>query len=163
MTLHERLREELIAAMRAKDVLRRDVFRMVEAAIYAVEKRDHRVLSDDEVVGILTHEVKTRRESIEAFRAGGREDLAAKEEAEIAILADFLPRQLTEDELRALVDETIAEAGATSVKDLGRVMGRLSPKTRGRADGKRASELVAQALARRQPDAHDAAAPRGGS
>ena len=96
MTLHERLREELIAAMRAKDVLRRDVFRMVEAAIYAVEKRDHRVLSDDEVVGILTHEVKTRRESIEAFRAGGREDLAAKEEAEIAILADFLPRQLTD-------------------------------------------------------------------
>jgi len=162
VTLHERLHAALIDAMRAKDALRRDVLRMAEAAIYTVEKRDRRELSDDEVVVILAREVKARRESIEAFRGGGREDLAAKEEAEIAILVEFLPRQLTDDELRALVDETIAETGATSVKDLGRVMGRLSPKTRGRADGKRTSELVAQALARRELDAHDAPATHGG-
>jgi uncharacterized protein len=157
VTLRDRLHAEMTDAMRAHDALRRDVLRMAEAAIYSIEKRDRRELTDDEVVGVLTREVKTRRESIEAFRAGGRDDLAAKEEAEIAILAGFLPQQLTDDELRALVDETVAEVGATSPKDLGRVMGRLSPKTRGRADGKRASELVAETLARIERQAADAA------
>lgn len=157
MTLRDRLHAEMTDAMRAHDALRRDVLRMAEAAIYSIEKRDRRELTDDEVVGVLTREVKTRRESIEAFRAGGRDDLAAKEEAEIAILAGFLPQQLTDDELRVLVDETVAEVGATSPKDLGRVMSRLSPKTRGRADGRRASELVAEALARIERQAADAA------
>jgi uncharacterized protein YqeY len=147
----------MIDAMRAHDALRRDVLRMAEAAVYAVEKKEHRDLSDDEVVGILTREVKTRRESVEAFRAGGREDLATKEEAEIAILSTFLPEQLSDDEIRALVDEAIAQTGASSARDLGRVMGAVSPRTRGRADGKRVSELVAQALAGRDLAAHDAA------
>jgi uncharacterized protein YqeY len=147
----------MIDAMRAHDALRRDVLRMAEAAVYAVEKKEHRDLSDDEVVGILTREVKTRRESVEAFRAGGREDLAAKEEAEIAILSTFLPEQLSDDEIRALVDEAIAQTGASSARDLGRVMGAVSPRTRSRADGKRVSELVAQALAARDLVAHDAA------
>ena len=143
--------------MRAHDALRRDVLRMAEAAVYAVEKKEHRELSDDEVVVILTREVKTRRESVEAFRGGGREDLAAKEEAEIAILSTFLPEQLSDDEIRVLVDEAIAQTGASSARDLGRVMGAVSPRTRGRADGKRVSELVAQALAGRDLAAHDAA------
>jgi uncharacterized protein YqeY len=147
----------MIDAMRAHDALRRDVLRMAEAAVYAVEKKEHRDLSDDEVVGILTREVKTRRESVEAFRAGGREDLATKEEAEIAILSTFLPEQLSDDEIRALVDEAIAQTGASSARDLGRVMGAVSPRTRSRADGKRVSELVAQALAARDLAAHDAA------
>jgi uncharacterized protein YqeY len=147
----------MIDAMRAHDALRRDVLRMAEAAVYAVEKKEHRELSDDEVVVILTREVKTRRESVEAFRGGGREDLAAKEEAEIAILSTFLPEQLSDDEIRALVDEAIAQTGASSARDLGRVMGAVSPRTRGRADGKRVSELVAQALAGRDLAAHDAA------
>jgi uncharacterized protein YqeY len=147
----------MIDAMRAHDALRRDVLRMAEAAVYAVEKKEHRELSDDEVVVILTREVKTRRESVEAFRGGGREDLAAKEEAEIAILSTFLPEQLSDDEIRALVDEAIAQTGASSARDLGRVMGAVSPRTRGRADGKRVSELVAQALAARDLAAHDAA------
>ena len=103
---------------------------------------------------MLTREVKTRRESVEAFRKGGREDLAAKEEAEIAILADYLPQALTEDELRALVDQGVAETGATSARDLGKVMGWLSPRIRGRADGKVASGLVAQALASADLAAH---------
>ena len=157
MTLRERLHSEMTDAMRAHDALRRDVLRMAEAAVYSVEKKEHRELSDDEVVAVLAREVKTRRESIAAFRSGGRDDLAEKEEAEIAILAVFLPQQLTDDEVRAIVDEAIVATGAASVKDLGRVMGAVSPKTRGRADGKRVSEIVAQSLVARELAAHDAA------
>ncbi len=143
--------------MRAHDALRRDVLRMAEAAVYSVEKKEHRELSDDEVVAVLAREVKTRRESIDAFRAGGRDDLAAKEEAEIAILSGFLPEQLTDDEIQTLVDEAIARTGAASAKDLGRVMGAVSPKTRGRADGKRVSAIVAASLAAREAAASGAA------
>jgi uncharacterized protein YqeY len=123
--------------MRSGDVLRRDVLRMAQNAVYAVEKRERREPSDDDVAAILTREVKTRRESIDAFRKGGREDLAAKEEAEIAILSEYLPEQLDEAAIQTLVGEAIAATGAASARDLGKVMGWLSPKTRGRADGKR--------------------------
>jgi uncharacterized protein YqeY len=141
--------------MRSGDTLRRDVLRMAQNAAYNVEKRERHDLTDDEYAAILAREVKTRRESVEAFRAGGREDLAAKEEAEIAILAEFLPQPLTEDELRALVEEGIAATGASSARDLGKVMGWLSPRTRGRADGKQLSALVAQSLATADLAAHD--------
>ena len=147
MSLNDRLRDDLTAAMRSGDALRRDTLRMVQSAAYSVEKEKRRPLTDEELVAVLGREVKTRRESVEAFRAGGREDLAAKEEAEIAILVPYLPEQLSEDEVRDLVTEAIAATGATSARDMGKVMGWLSPKTRGRADGKRVSELVAQALA----------------
>ena len=133
MTLQERLRDDTTAAMRSGDTLRRDVLRMVQSAIYNVEKAKRVTLTDDEVLGVLTHAVKTRRESVDAFRAGGREDLAAKEEAEIAILQGYLPVALTEAELLALVGEGIAATGAASARDLGKVMGWLSPRTRGRA------------------------------
>jgi hypothetical protein len=143
--------------MRSGDVLRRDVLRMATSAAYNLEKKERRSLSDDELLAVLTREVKTRRESVEAFRAGGREDLAAKEETEIAILREFLPHPLGEDDLRALVEEAIAATGALNARDLGKVMGWLSPRTRGRADGKRVSELVAQALAARDLAAHEVA------
>jgi uncharacterized protein YqeY len=133
--------------MRSGDALRRDTLRMAENAIYNAEKRDRRTYSDDEVAVILAREVKTRRESIEAFTKGGREDLASKEAAEIAILAEFLPEQLSDDELRALIDEAVGATGAATPKDLGKVMGWLSPRTRGRADGRRVSELVNARLA----------------
>ncbi len=155
MTLRQRLQDDTTAAMRSGDALRRDVLRMVQNTIYNTEKAKHVTLTEDEVLGVVTKEVKTRRESVEAFRKGGREDLAAKEEAEIAILNDYLPQQLTDDELRALVYQAIAEAGATSARDLGKVMGVLSPRIRGRADGKTASGMVAQALARADLAAHD--------
>jgi hypothetical protein len=142
--------------MRSGDALRRDVLRMVQNAAYSIEKRDKRTLSDDDYAAVISKEAKTRRESVEAFRGGGREDLAAKEEAEIAILAEFLPQQLTEDEIRALVDEGVAATGASSARDMGKVMGWLSPKTRGRADGKRVSEVVARALAQADLAAHEA-------
>jgi uncharacterized protein len=156
VTLRERLHDDTTAAMRSGDALRRDVLRMAQNAIYNIEKAKRVTLSEDEVLGVLTREVKTRRESVEAFRKGGREDLVAKEEAEIAILQDYLPRALTEDELRALVDEGVAATGAASARDLGKVMGWLSPRIRGRADGKVASGLVAQALARADLATHAA-------
>jgi uncharacterized protein YqeY len=155
VSLRDRLHEEMIAATRSGDALRRDTLRMVWSAVYAVEKRDGASLTDDQALGVLAREVKTRRESVEAYRKGGREDLAAKEEAEIAILADYLPTPLTDDELRTLVEQGVAETGAASARDLGKVMGWLSPRIRGRADGKVASGLVAQALARADLAIHD--------
>jgi uncharacterized protein YqeY len=141
--------------MRSGDALRRDVLRMAQNAAYNVEKREQRELSDDDYAAILAREVKTRRESVDAFRKGGREDLAAKEEAEIAILAEYLPQALTNDEIKALIDEGIAATGASSARDLGKVMGWISPRTRGRADGKVVSGMVAQALAGADLAAHD--------
>ena len=155
MTLRERLQTETTAAMRSGDTLRRDVLRMAQNAIYNAEKAKRQPLSEDEVLSLVTREVKTRRESVEAFRAGGREDLASKEEAEIAILREFLPEGLSDDELRQLVDEAIAATGASSPRDLGKVMGWLSPRTRNRADGKVVSGMVAQALASAALVAHD--------
>jgi uncharacterized protein YqeY len=149
--------------MRSGDALRRDVLRMTQNSVYNVEKRDRRTLSEDEYAAVLAKEVKTRRESVDAFRKGAREDLAAKEEAEIAILSEYLPQQLADDEIAALVDEAVAATGAASARDMGKVMGWLSPKTRGRADGKRVSELVAKALAAADLAAHDAATSGSGS
>ncbi len=114
MSLRDRLHEEMTAATRSGDVLRRDTLRMVWSAVYAVEKRDHAVLDDDQALAVLAREVKTRRESVEAYRKGGREDLVAKEEAEIAIIAGYLPAALSEAEIDALVEEAITATGAAS-------------------------------------------------
>src|SRR5665811_575884 len=102
VSLRDRLHDDITTAMRSGDVLRRDTLRMVWSSVYAQEKRDLTSLSDDATLGVLTREVKSRRESVEAYRAGGREDLAAKEEAEIAIIAEYLPPPLTDDELRTV-------------------------------------------------------------
>ncbi len=146
MSLRERIQSDITTAMRSGEVLRRDTLRMAESALYNAEKRDRRELTDDEVAALIVREVKTRRESVEAFRKGGREDLAAKEESEIAILGAYLPEQLSEDEIAALVDEAVATTGAAGPRDMGKVMGWLSPKTRGRADGRVVSQMVGQAL-----------------
>ena len=147
MNLKDRLREEVTAAMRSGDALRRDTLRMAQNAIYNAEKRDRREYAEDEVAVILTKEVKTRRESIEAFEKGGRPDLVAKEQAEIEILSGFLPQALSAADLDILVAEAIATTGAASPRDMGKVMGWLSPRTRGRADGRVLSGLVTAALA----------------
>jgi hypothetical protein len=149
------VQSDITAAMRGGDSLRRDVLRMASNAAYNLEKKQGRPLTDDEYLAVLTREVKTRRESVEAYSKAGRGDLAAKEQAEIDILAEYLPQALSEAELQALVDEGIAATGATSARDLGKVMGWLSPRTRGRADGKVVSGLVAQSLARADLSAHD--------
>jgi uncharacterized protein YqeY len=170
VSLRDRIQSDVTAAMRSGDSLRRDVLRMTQNAVYLVEKRDKRELGDDDIAAILTKEVKTRRESVDAFRKGGREDLASKEEAEIAILGEYLPEQLDDDEIAALVGEAVAATGAASARDMGKVMGWLSPRTKGRADGRRVSELVARALAGvdlaahdKTPHASDATAVPGGT
>lgn len=141
--------------MRSGDALRRDVLRMATNSAYNLEKRNQQPLAEDEFLAVLTREVKTRRESVEAYTSAGREDLAAKEQSEIAILEEYLPAALTENEIQALLDEAIATTGASSPRDMGKVMGWLSPRIRGRADGKVVSGLVASTLARADLAAHD--------
>jgi uncharacterized protein YqeY len=141
--------------MRSGDSLRRDVLRLALNAAYNLEKRAQRPLTEDEVLAVLTREVKTRRESIDAFQKGGRDDLASREQAELVILQEYLPEALSDEEVLALVDEAIGATGASSARDLGKVMGWLSPRTRGRADGRRVSELVAQRLAATDLASHE--------
>jgi uncharacterized protein YqeY len=155
VSLQDRVQTDIAVAMRGGDALRRDVLRMVASAAYNLEKREGRPLTDDEYLAVLSREVKTRRESVEAFRSGGRIDLAEKEEAEIAIIGEYLPAALTEDEIASLIQEGIAATGASSARDMGKVMGWLAPRTRGRADGKHLSELVVRALASADLAAHD--------
>jgi uncharacterized protein YqeY len=141
--------------MRGGDSLRRDVLRMAANAAYNVEKRNQKPLTEDEFLTVLTREVKTRRESVDAYTKAGRADLAAKEQAEIAILEEYLPAALTDAEIGTLLDEAIAATGATNPRDMGTVMGWLSPRIRGRADGKVVSGLVASRLAQADLAAHD--------
>ena len=141
--------------MRGGDALRRDVLRMATNAAYNVEKRNQKPLTDDEFLAVLTREVKTRRESVDAYTKAGRDDLAAKEQSEIDILDEYLPAALSDAEIAALLDEAIATTGASNPRDMGKVMGWLTPRTRGRADGKRVSELVVQTLAAADLAAHD--------
>jgi len=149
VSLRDRLDTELKAAMRSNDAGRREALRMVLAAVQRAEKEGKHTLADDEMIGLLSRELKVRRESVEAFRGGGREDLVAKEEAAISVVSEFMPQPLSEAELTTLVEQGIAETGAASPRDMGKVMGWLSPRTRGRADGKQVSQLVTQALAAR--------------
>lgn len=146
MTLSERLEAEMRDAMRARDERRTQTLRMAMAAAHNQQIARGRALTDDEVVEVLTKQVKQRRESIEMYRGAGREDRAEAEEAEAAILAEFLPAQLGPDEVESLAREAIAETGATGPGDLGRVMGALSPRTKGRADGRLVSDTVRRLL-----------------
>lgn len=157
MSLQERVQTDITAAMRGGEALRRDVLRMASNAAYNIEKRNQHPLTDDEYLAVLTREVKTRRESVEAFTKGGRADLAAKEQAEIDILSEYLPQALSDAEIDALIDQAVASTGATSARDLGKVMGWLAPRTRGRADGKVVSGKVASVLARADLAVHDEA------
>ena len=149
MSLTEQLQADMKNAMRDGDAHRRDTLRMVLAAVQNAEKEKREPLSEDEAMAVLSRQVKTRRESITAFRDAGRDDLADKEQAEIDVLAPYLPEQLSEEEVRALVVEAIAATGAGSPRDMGRVMGTLMPRVKGRADGKLVSSLVNEELAKR--------------
>ena len=146
MTLQDRIESAMRDAMRARDERRTQTLRMAMAAAHNRQIELGRLLSDEEYVGILGRQVKQRRESIEAFRTGGRQAMAANEEAEAAILAEFLPESLSGAELEQIVRAAIAESGASSPADLGRVMGRVVSQTRGRADGKAVSDLVRRLL-----------------
>ena len=147
MSLTEQLQSDMKAAMRGGETERRDTLRMAIAAVQHAAKDKRAALSDEETTEVLTREVKQRRESIEAYESAGRSDLAASEQAEVDILTPYLPEQLSEDEVQALVRDAVASTGATSTRDMGRVMGQLMPRVKGRADGKLVSRLVSQELA----------------
>ena len=147
MSLSQRLEAAMRDAMRARDEQRTQTLRMAMAAAHNEKIAKRRDLTDDEVVDVLTKQVKQRRESIAMYRDAGREDRAESEEAEAAILAEFMPQQLSEAEVEELARAAISETGAASPGDLGRVMGSLSPRTRGRADGRLVSEVVRRLLA----------------
>ncbi len=149
MGLRERLDEDLKSAMRAKDSLRMNTIRGLKSAIKYREIELMKPLDDTGILGVVGSEIKRRRDSVEQYRAGNRADLADKEEAEIRILQDYLPQQLTQAELEAKVDEVIGRVGAKGPKDMGAVMKALLPEVQGRADGKVVSELVKQRLAGR--------------
>lgn len=154
MTLSSRLQEDLTAAIRGRDELRRDTLRMVISAAYNVSKQARRDLTDEEVVQVLTREMKTRAESVEAYEAAGRDEAAQREKAEAAIIREYLPEQLDEAEIERLVHEAVDASGAASPREMGKVMALLMPKVRGRADGKQVSALVARELTRRELAGH---------
>ena len=142
MTLQQRIESAMREAMLARDVRRTGTLRMAMAAFQNRRIELGRDLTDEDVIDVLSKQMKQRRESIEHFRAAGRDAMVQVEEEESAIIAEFLPQALSEDELRTLVSAAIAETGATSPADLGKVMGTLAPKIKGRADGKAASDMV---------------------
>jgi len=146
MTLQDRIETAMRDSMRARDERRTQTLRMAMSAAHNRQIELGKALTDEDYIDILGKQLKQRRESIEAFRAGGREAMAANEEAEAAILAEFLPEPLTAGELESLVRAAISETGASSPADLGKVMGTVVPRTKGRADGKALSDLVRRLL-----------------
>ena len=138
---------DLLEAVRSKDELRRSALRLIKAGLQSEEKSKGKALGEDEVVQVLSREAKRRRESIEAFKDGNRPDLVEKEEAELAIIAGYLPQQLTADEVTEIARSVIEEVGAQGPGERGKVMGRLMPRVKGKADGKIVSRIVGELLA----------------
>jgi len=147
VSLINRMEQELKEAMLEHEVDRRDALRLLLASLRSAEKELQRPLSDDEELQVLQRERKRRLEAAEAFREGGREEQAAKEEGELAVLEEFMPEPLSEEELEEIIDDVIAEVGATSLRQLGRVMADVMPQVAGRADGSTVSQLVREKLA----------------
>ena len=147
MSLIATIQKELTAAMKERDNERRDALRLILSSLRSAEKELQRPLHDDEELQVLQRERKRRLESAEAFRAAGREEQARSEEAELAVLEEFMPEPLSEAELEEIVDDAIAEVGATSMRDIGRVMADVMPQIAGRADGSVVSQIVREKLA----------------
>jgi uncharacterized protein YqeY len=141
------IEQDLKDARLAKDAERRDALSLLLSALRSAEKDLQRPLTDDEALQVLQRERKKRVEAIEAYRAAGREAQAEAEEAELDVIEEFMPEQLTEDEIDEIVDDVIAEVGATSLRDLGRVMADVMPRVSGRADGSLVSQVVREKLA----------------
>jgi hypothetical protein len=147
VTLVDRLEAELKQAMLERDDARRDALRLLLSSLRGAEKELQRPLHEDEELQVLQRERKRRLEAAEAFRGGGRADQADAEERELAVLEEFMPEPLSEDDLEEIVDSAIAEVGATSMRDFGRVMADVMPQVSGRADGSAVSQLVREKLA----------------
>jgi len=147
MTLIAELEEEVKDAMRAGDAERRDALRLILSSLKSAEKELLRPLSEEEELQVLQRERKKRLEAAEAFRNAGRAEQTEGEEAELAVLEEFMPEPLSEEELERIVDDAIAENGATSLHQMGRVMADVMPQVAGRADGSAVSQLVREKLA----------------
>ena len=147
MTRIAEIEDEIKEAMKARDAERRDALRLIVNSLKNSEKELQRPLSEDEELQVLQRERKRRVEAAEAFRTGGREEQAEAEERELEVLEEFMPEPLSEDEVEEIVDDVIAEVGATSMADLGRVMADVMPQIAGRADGSVVSQLVREKLA----------------
>lgn len=146
MTLKSRLDNDLKVAMRSGDSLRRNVIRYLKSQIHNQEISNQAELNDDDVLRVLTSQAQQRKESIRAFEDGGRSDLVDKESAELEIVMEYLPKQLTSEEIVVLVENAVSDANARGPEDMGKVMGRLMPQLRGRANGREVSAIVSDAL-----------------
>lgn len=142
MNINDQLMADLKDAMKQKQVLRKSVITMLRAAVKQIEVDERRELAHDEVIDIVVMQIKQKRSVIEEFLKGDREDLANEAKAEIAVLEKYLPEQLSMDELKVIISEVISEVGATTMKDMGKVMGIVNPKIKGKADGKTVSQIV---------------------
>jgi len=147
VSLIGRIEDDLKQAMLARDAERRDALRLILAALKSAEKELQRPLHDDEELQVLQRERKRRLEAAEAFRGGGREEQAVAEEVELDVLEAYMPEPLSDEEIEDIVDDVIAEVGATSLRDIGRVMADVMPQVSGRADGSTVSQLVREKLA----------------
>lgn len=146
VTLKERLDEDIRNTMRARDRERLETLRFLKSQIQLTEKNNLKELDESGVTDVVAKQVKDRRESIEMFGQGGRADLVAKEEASLAILLEYMPEQLGEDEIEAIARQAIADAGAAGPGDRGKVMGRIMPQVRGKADGSQVNAIVSRLL-----------------
>jgi len=146
MSLKQKLQEDLKSSMKNKDAIKKSVITLIRASIKQYEVDNRVELEDDEIVGLIAKQLKQTRDSREEFLKAGREDLVSKAEAEIEVLKEYLPRQLSEEELNKIVISTISEVGATSMKDMKKIMTSIMPKVKGRADGKLLNELVKKNL-----------------
>ena len=146
MSLVEKLLEDMKLAMKSKDALKLSTIRVLRSSVSYARINKGEELTDDEVLEVLSREAKRRREAIEAAVTGGRSDIADKEQAELDIISEYLPKQFDESEIEAIAREVVAEVGATDLKDRGKVMGPLMQRLRGRADGKMAGQVVEKIL-----------------
>jgi uncharacterized protein YqeY len=147
MSLIVRIEEELATARKERDAERRDTLSLILSNLRSAEKELQRELNDQEELQVLQRERKKRLEAAEAFRSGGSEERAESEERELAVIEEFMPEPLSEEDLETIIDDAIAECGATSMRDLGRVMADVMPQVAGRADGSAVSQLVREKLA----------------
>lgn len=142
MSLKEKLADDLKSAMKDKDVIRKNVVQMVRAGILQFEKDNKVTLDDEGILDVIAKQLKQRRDSLPDYEKSGREDLIADLKAEMDVLMGYLPEQLTEDELRVIVSDAVKETGASSMKDMGKIMSAVMPKVKGRADGKMINEIA---------------------
>ncbi len=147
MGIKERLKEDMKEALKSKDKVRLSTIRMLQSLIKNAEIEKRGELTEEEVISLLMKYAKQRRESIELYEKGGRQDLVEKEKRELEIVESYLPKQMDEEEIRRLVKEAIEKTGASSPKDIGKVMQYLMPKVKGRADGSIVSKIVKESLA----------------